>query len=455
MGSVFAAMVSTAEAMRVMQRSLTIVENNIVNASTPGYARQQASLVAAPFNPNSQSTSGGVQSGPMESTRSASVESSVWKLQHNAGFAGSLRLKLSELERTFPLTEGAGLSAELDRFFNSVSQWSVSPNSPTARGQVLNRATKIAQAFNQTSLDLANAGARATTELGQTVDTINRLARDIVAINNQKRENFASSNDAGLDSRLHAKLEALSEIVNFTALPQEDGSVSIMIGGQTPLVIGNTSFKVSLTQNASGANRVLDSTGVDITDRLDGGRIAGLVEFQNTLVPDYRTRLNALAKGFADGVNGVLAAGIDQNGNPPAQNLFTYNATVGEAVTIAVTSITTAQLAAAAPGDPGGNTNALNLADLQRSPIVGGLTPAQFYAEITAAVGDRLNAVKSDVDLQQNLLLQAQNLRAELSGVDISVEATKLLQLQKGFQAAGQVMSVLNSLNETVLGMLR
>ena len=210
-----------------------------------------------------------------------------------------------------------------------------------------------------------------------------------------------------------------------------------------------------MTQNASGANRILDSTGVDITDRLDGGRIAGLIEFQNTLVPDYRTRLNTLAKGIADGVNGVLAAGIDQNGNPPAQNLFAYNTTVGEATTIAVTSITTAQLAAAAPGDPGGNTNALNLADLQRSPIVGGLTPAQFYAEITAAVGDRLNAVKSDVDLQQNLLLQAQNLRAELSGVDISVEATKLLQLQKGFQAAGQVMSVLNSLNETVLGMLR
>lgn len=455
MGSVFAAMVSTAEAMRVMQRSLSIVENNIVNASTPGYARQQASLVASPFNPNSQSTSGGVQSGPMESSRSEFVESSVWKLQHTKGFASGLRFKLSELERTFPLTEGAGLSAEFDRFFNSISQWSVAPNSPTARGQVLNRATKIAQAFNQTALDLAGAGARASTELGQTVDTVNRLARDIVSINKQRRENFASSNDAGLDSRLHAKLEALSEVVNFTALPQGDGSVSIMIGGQTPLVIGDNAFNISLTQNSSGANRILDSTGADITDRLNGGRIGGLIEFQNTLVPDYKARLNVLAKGFADGVNGVLAGGIDQNGNPPTRNLFSYNSTIGEAATIAVTSITAAELAAAAPGDPGGNTNALNLADLQRNPIIGGLTPSQFYAEITAAVGDRLNAVKSDEDLQENLLLQAQNLRSELSGVDISVEATKLLQLQKGFQAAGQVMSVLNSLNETVLGMLR
>lgn len=455
MGSVFAAMVSTAEAMRVMQRSLSVVENNIVNASTPGYARQQASLVASPFNPNSQSTSGGVQSGPMESSRSAFVESSVWKLQHNTGFAGSLRFKLAELERTFPLADGAGLSAELDRFFNSVSQWSVAPNSPIARGQVLNRAGKIAQSFNQTAFDLAGAGARASTELGQTVDTINRLARDIVAINNQRRENFASSNDAGLDSRLHAKLEELSEIVNFTALPQGDGSVSVMIGGQTPIAIGGNSFPISLTQDTTGANRVLDSTGADITASVNGGRIGGLIEFQSTLVPDYKARLNVLAKGFADGVNGVLAAGIDQNGNAPTQNLFSYNATVGEAATITVTSITGAQLAAAAPGDPGGNTNALNLADLQRNPIIGGLTPAQFFGEITAAVGDRLNAVQADKDLQEDLLSQAHSLRAELSGVDISVEATKLLQLQKGFQAAGQVMSVLNSLNETVLGMLR
>ena len=57
--------------------------------------------------------------------------------------------------------------------------------------------------------------------------------------------------------------------------------------------------------------------------------------------------------------------------------------------------------------------------------------------------------------IEQQLLLQAQNMRSELSGVDINTEAVKLLQLQKGFQAAGQVMSVLNSMTETLISMMR
>src|SRR5262245_21375492 len=135
MGSLFTSMTSTAGAMKALQRSLGVVQNNIVNASTVGYARQEGSLIANPFNPNTNSTSGGVSSGPILSSRDAFVEASVWKTQHRSGYADSMRTKLTEIERTFPLTAGTGISGELDRFFASVSQWSVSPNDPVARRQ--------------------------------------------------------------------------------------------------------------------------------------------------------------------------------------------------------------------------------------------------------------------------------------------------------------------------------
>jgi flagellar hook-associated protein 1 FlgK len=378
----------------------------------------------------------------------------VWKLQHSAGFAGSLSFKLSELERTFPLTAGAGLSGELDRFFGSVSQWSVAPNSPVARSQVLNRAGKIAETFNQTAFQLGNASGQAASELSSTVATINRLARDIADINVQKRQSQGSSTDAGLDSRLHAKLEDLANYTNYTAISQEDGSVTLLIGGQTPLVVGDHKFEITLNQIGTGYE-VHDATGANISGVLTGGKVGALLEFRNNLLPDYQTQLDTLAQGFADNVNAVLASGIDQNGNPPVQGLFTYNATIGAAATLARTNLTGAELAAAAVGDPGGNTNALDLADLQTSGVLSGLSFSQYFADITTSLGDRLNEERSNNDLQEQLLLQAQNLRAEESGVDINVEATKLLQLQKGFQAAGQVISVLNQMTETLMNMVR
>ena len=102
MGSIFTSMVSTASAMQALQRSLNVVENNIINASTPGYARQEATLVANPFEPNSSTTSGGISAGRVISTRDAFVEASVWKTQHRGGFSDRLSTKLNELERTFP-----------------------------------------------------------------------------------------------------------------------------------------------------------------------------------------------------------------------------------------------------------------------------------------------------------------------------------------------------------------
>ena len=454
MGSIFTSMVSTAGAMRALQRSLSVVENNIVNASTVGYARQEASLVANPYNPNTNATSGGVTSGPMASTRDAFVESAVWKTQHKVGYSDTLSAKMTEIERTFPLARGAGITGQMDQFFATVSQWSISPNNSVARRQVLDRAAGLAQSFNQTALELGDAAGRAGAEITNTVQKINRLTSDIVSLNAQRRESLSGNGDAGLDSSLHAKLEELAQFVDFTALPQEDGSVSVFIGGQTAAVIGNHQWPIQVT-NTGNAYQILDSDGIDITRRIDQGKLGAVLDFRNNLLPDYQTRLDTLAQGFADNVNSILNAGIDQTGAPPTKNLFAYNATIGAASTLAITNITGPELAAAAVGDPGGNTNALNLVDLQSTGIFGGLTAAQYFAELTGNVGDRLNAEKTNGELQKQLLQQAQSVRAEFSGVDINIEATKLLQLQKGFQAAGQVMSVLNSLTDTLINMLR
>lgn len=454
MGSIFTSMVSTAGAMRALQRSLGVVENNIVNASTVGYARQEASLVANPFNPNSNSTSGGVSSGPVASSRDAFLEATVWKTQHRGGYADSLSAKMTEIERSFPISDGAGVSGQMEQFFSTVSQWSVSPNNSVARRQVLDRAGGLAQAFNQTALDLGDAAGRAGAEITSTVQQVNRLTSDIVSLNKQRRESRTGSNDAGLDASLHAKLEELAQVIDFTALPQEDGSVSVFLGGQTAAVIGDHQRPISVGVNGNSYT-IEDSDGIDITGRVRQGKLGAVLEFRNSLLPAFQSRLDTLAQGVADNVNAVLNGGIDQNGAPPVKSLFTYNAGIGAAATLRVTDITGPELAGAVPGDPGGNTNALNLADLQTTGVFSGLTPAQFYADLTASIGDRLNAERSNGDLQRELLLQAQNVRSEMTGVDINIEATKLLQLQKGFQAAGQVMSVLNTLTDTLINMLR
>ena len=59
MGSLFTSLLNSTGALRVYGRTFNVIQNNITNANTPGYVRQDQVLVSMPFNPD-QGLPGGV-----------------------------------------------------------------------------------------------------------------------------------------------------------------------------------------------------------------------------------------------------------------------------------------------------------------------------------------------------------------------------------------------------------
>ena len=76
MSGLFSAIQIAGNALSAHSRVLEVTQNNLVNASTPGYARQDASLVAGEFNP-ALGLLGGVRVGPATNSRSEFAESNV------------------------------------------------------------------------------------------------------------------------------------------------------------------------------------------------------------------------------------------------------------------------------------------------------------------------------------------------------------------------------------------
>lgn len=454
MGSISTAMFSTAEAMRVIQRQVTVAQNNILNASTPNYARLDQATLANRFNPDSESTSGGITSGPVQSGRNRFLETAVWQRQTSAGYSEQSLVSLKAIEAAVPVTANSGIPAALDNFYGSASQLAIAPNSIQARQTVLDRAQAVANTFNQAANEFGTLTARAGTELTNTVNEINKLAGELASINTERRANFRNAEDAGLDARLHSTLEKLSQIAEHNTLSQEDGSVVVLLAGQTPLVVGDQAYPITANYNNTDF-KILDGQGTDVTAKITTGKLGALLETRNVTLPDYANQLDTLATGFADQVNGILAGGLDQNGATPTQNLFSYSAVLGAAATLKVTGITPPELAAAGATEPGGNSNANRLSRLSSTPAIGGLTLSQYYGSLASGLGTKLDTIKGRSVSDGQLLLQARNLRQETSGVSIDQEAAKLLEYQRGFQAVGQVLGILNQMSDTLLSILR
>jgi flagellar hook-associated protein 1 FlgK len=440
---------------------MEVVSNNTTNAATPGYASQTQSLEADPFDP-AQGAIGGVSAGPVISSRDIYAEINVQNAQSAINYSSTLANTLQSVIPLFSLNTSSNtdttIGGTLNSLFNSFSSLSVSPNDAATRAGVLNAASNLASAFNSTYQSLSTTANGVVADTRSTVASINSLAADIQQINAQTLRSGGTGPDAGTDAQLYSDLENLSKLTNITFNQQADGTTSVYLGGQSALVVGSTQYAISSKSITTSANtqgtQIVDANGNDITQLATSGQLGGLIDLSNTKLPGYISQLNTLAQNVADQVNTQLTSGTDQNGNT-GQALFSYTAGAA-AKTLSVTGITAPQLAAASTSAPGGNDNAVALQKLQNATFasLGGATFTQYYANVSSNVGsDSSNASNSETT-QQQLLSQAQSLRSNVSGVSLDQQATLLAEYQQSYDAISKLITVVNSLVQTVIGLI-
>ncbi|HYL76995.1 MAG TPA: flagellar hook-associated protein FlgK [Bryobacteraceae bacterium] len=449
MGNLLASLLNTSNALRVYSQALTVSQNNVVNASTPGYAKQTQGLEAMPFDVT-VGLPGGVMAGPVLSARDGFAEKSVREQQTALDLYQQKTTDLTPLETYFDLSGTSGIGPDISGLFQRFSQLSVSPNDAVARQGVIDQANTVAQSFRNTAMGLAGQGTSLDQESRSTIDSINRLAGIIAEVNAHNRVDPSGSVDAGVDAQLNSALEEMSQLVNFTALQQPDGTIAVYLGGQSPLVSNDQVYAIH-GDFSTAQTAIVSSTGADLTPLITGGKLSALLDDNNNLLPAYMKDLNTLAENLASQVNTTLANGVDQNGAAPVTDLFQYDAATGAALTLSVNPVTPDQIAAALPGAAGGNGNALALAKLANAKTVDGYTFAQFYGNLGGRVGRDLSEAKDTQSTKQQLLSQAQALRQQVSGVSLDEEAEHLVAFQRAYEATSKMMSILNSLTDTLM----
>ena len=481
MSNLISALDSSADALSVFENALSVSSNNIANSSTPGYVEQTAQLDALPFD-NATGVGGGVASGPVQSARDTYAEEAVQSATTNQGTWQQLVSTLQPVQSTFDVDGQSGIPAALSQFYQAASTWSTNTSDPTNQQAVLNAAETVAQAFQSQSAELSQATTTAGTQLSSLVGQVNSLAGQIQQDNVQLAQQGGSSN-AALQANVYNTLQQLSQIVPISSFTQSDGSMTVLLGGQTPLVIGQTQYQISsdvtVPANSSNPNgppspQVLDSSGNDITSLIGSGELGGLLQANATLAQlagdsSQPGSLNQLAQAFADRVNTLLTSGNISDANSttgaaavPGVPLFTYAA--GNPATVAQTlevnpAITGSQLAAIDPGPPEvDNGVALSLANLATSTSpadqIGGMNYAAYYGQIAGNLGSAISNATNNQTTAQSMVTQAENVRQTSSGVDLNQEAVTVMQFQRSYDAAAKMVNVLDQLTQDVVDMI-
>ncbi|HZQ54348.1 MAG TPA: flagellar basal body protein [Bryobacteraceae bacterium] len=542
MAGLLSGLQTAGHALDVMEQAMSVIQNNVANASTPGYAAQKLNISSVPFQDG-----GGIQAGTVSSSRNQYAEQSVQHQNSLLGTASQQAASLSSLQNIFNVTGKTGIPAALSNLYSAFSAWSASPADATTQQQVLTAAKGVAQAFNSAASNIGQIQSQTDRQVTTTLNQINNLTSQIAGINQQIR--YSGPNDAGLQANLYNDLEQLSNLTSVDVQIESDGTATVLMAGQTPLVSGATQTQLQSSTSANGI--AIMANDQDVTSTLTDGQLAALVNFRNQTLPSVVGNatqpgtLNQLAQAVASQINSLLTSGQTASGvsglplfvssanytingqtvyvPPPTGQIetLTFTTPSGASVTATVnagdkpptviaeineqtsalgihavlnqagTGITFQSDSAFSMSDtstaPGifssstgtytaatGASNAV-AATLSVNPLAGSdLAPAQvsgsangiasqlaqlgtatnptlgmsytdFYSDIASTIGSQESAATTAQQTQTDLLTQAQNMRAQVSGVSLNDQAAQLLQFQQAYQASSQLIQVISS----------
>jgi flagellar hook-associated protein 1 FlgK len=442
MPGLFSTIQMAGNALGAYSSAMSTLQQNLVNLSTPGYARQKPILLELTFQPANGLT-GGVAFGGTQDTRDPALEEAVrlqtsqsqhWQAQSSA---------LQQIASNLDPGSSAGLSSMLRTLFKDFQGWASSPDDTDQKSVVLNQARLAASTLSDTAQNITQLRDTNRNQISQAVANINELAVQIAD---------TASSDPLARASLFNSLEQLSELADISVTYSQDGSVNVLLGGQVPLVVGNHARSLAVAPlDNTGQVKILDENGNDVTNALSDGKLAGYLELANKTFPsllgggDEPGSLNLLAKTLADKVNEALGG----------TGLFSYDTSnvKNAASTLQVpVSVTEDTLNASA-------ATIQNLASLGNGAStageLGGRDYAGFYEQVVSQQSLAASSAQTMADRHATLLDQAQTLRTQASGVSLETEAVELLQLQQNFQAATKVMSTVNGLIDTLLAMIK
>jgi len=320
MGNLSGALGSATRSLATFSEALSVVQNNIANAATPGYARQRVSLSPV-VTPSGLSL--GVEVRQVQSLRDSLLDFQVLLGRQSTSLFEKKQLIFQQIEPVFDLSGERNVNGAVDGLFSAFSALSVSPGDFNLRRGVLNAAGAVVDSVRSTFTSLSRQSASLESEARSTVGRINGLLEQVAQLATLGANSAATRNFAA-DTRLSQVLDELSGLINFTLIHQSDGTLTLVTGGGESLVVGTTVRRLAVSVSES-AITILDEGGRDITAGIEsqGGSLGAILELRNQKLPDYLNQVSLIAKAVADRVNEQHALGVDVTGTAGAA-IFDY-----------------------------------------------------------------------------------------------------------------------------------
>ncbi|MQT12744.1 flagellar hook-associated protein FlgK [Segnochrobactrum spirostomi] len=480
--SLSAALNTARSSLQSTSTQISVAGRNVAGASDPSYSRKIATTVP---------TDGGVRTVVTRAT-DPELYTRMLGATSDAAKAKSTLSGLDQLYDTIGDTQDdTSPGAKIGKLLSSLSTLADQPDQPALATQLVAEAKNVVTTLNEATKSVQGIRGDADSQMASAVGSVNDLLQQFQKLNQQIVAGTAKGADVTdqLDQR-DGVLSKLSEQMGITVLSRANNDMAVYTDSGVTLFdqsARTVSFSATTPLTAGATGNAVYVGGVPVTGpgasmALKSGAIAGLATLRDTVLPTYQNQLDEMARTLISGFSEADQSGA---GGPKLAGLFTNGTdstvpgglTVGLAGTISVNSKVDPQ--------KGGNAQLLRDGGINGTAYTYNTSGASGYADRLRGTVDALNAkhtfdagtglptsvtlsefgsnsvgwvastrkaATSDDTYQSALLTRASDALSNATGVNMDDEYANQLQLEKSFAASSKLISIIDKMYETLLG---
>lgn len=303
------------QSLEIFGTGIQVSGQNISNAGTPGYIREELVLnPSAPYRQGALITGTGVEISGIQQQINLFLETRIHSANTDFAAIDERNTIFKQLENEIRELSGGDLSTGLNDFLATINNVVNQPGSIPDREFVINEAEKFAAEISSLRLRLNDLREVQSVNVENLVTEANQLIDKIIDLN-PKISKLESSglleSDAGaLRTQRYVALNRLSELIPIRYRERSDGAIDVFTGSDY-LVMAGTSQKLELQTNTDRGvvvhDVLLSQTRSNISHT--GGELKGIVEGRDEILGGFVDQLDTYASNLIFEFNKIHASG--------------------------------------------------------------------------------------------------------------------------------------------------
>ncbi len=232
--------------LKTSQIQVEGVMNNIANENTPGYKSRVVNTVELEHS-DSRQTGRGVFVEDISRITNVYMYQNLVSEESKLTSLTELNTMLSDIESIFYETDDSGLSADLNRYFQSIENLKTSPNNEIYKDDVKNNASILVEDLKKLYEGIENREEATLHRAEDTVEEINNILKSIGNVSQEIIDAVEPPNDL-LDRRDALEIELANYI--DVEISRED-SYELKIGGVTAVRFDTNVHALNLIETYS------------------------------------------------------------------------------------------------------------------------------------------------------------------------------------------------------------